>query len=270
MNAKSTFCKRNFYASVFESSHLRRGLSILSLLSLLLFSAGMAQGVTEIEANAAGLNVVAPAIVLSPGEAATLSVEIGTVSSPVVNAVGFSLFFELHDGVQNPVFADLDFSNSWLVDQSTAEVSMEFNATTRILHVQVAGLPPVTGNGTLFEISLTSLENNLAASAMTTDGGGFVTVEDIGFKVAPGSDLSESGGPLLYPNPCLGTLYFDWQGNPPTELLFVDARGQIVASMSKTKLAHNSLDISGLSSGLYHAVVRYSDQSIHRKTIILQ
>lgn len=226
-------------------------------LCILLLGIPFSQLVAQPQVNAldAGLELVTTQQTIPAGESPVFEVRIGESAPPLANVIGFDLEFELYAGIDPACI--LDFSGSCLPASAQGTVLVSYTESTHTIQISLANAPSFTAGGLLFSMELGAVSGPVNADQVINSAGGFMIVEDIGFKLANDADAESGLQPVVFPTHCRGMLHFDWQGQQPESVMLVDVRGAQVVRVPEMAIQRGSWATAGLESGLYKVVVGY-------------
>ncbi|MEM7040764.1 MAG: T9SS type A sorting domain-containing protein, partial [Bacteroidota bacterium] len=215
--------------------------------------------------------IIAPGTVLNEGESATIQISVGTEETPVAQGMGFEIELEIGEDANFPTAPNLGFGNSWFFGAGTPYTSLaldEGNRTLTLVGNQSSGQ---SGFGTLFEITLEAQVNGVKAADLVADGGGWIIVDNIGFRTMATENFATNTAPdpVLYPNPCTDHVNFTWNGVPPRRVSLYDALGNRVGNMSPNQMSARQYPTEQLATGLYHVVLEYANYPLITKELIV-
>ncbi len=198
-------------------------------------------------------------MILDSGESAIFTIVVGTSETPVDNALEFEIDLNLGDHAELPQSSALSFDDSWFFPDPPP-FSSQFNTHAGDHSATISGTqsPGISGHGNLFQIKLTSTVNGVEASNLIQDGGGMIMIDEVGFKMNPFSNSEEIVSVKIYPNPCAEKVQFNWGTNLPTEVIFLDMKGQTVARLSSLDIKNGTFTTRNFPPGIYHVVVKDS------------
>lgn len=219
-----------------------------------------AQGGVNRSVSNYGFEISAPEGTLDSGESATITILVGSSSTPVNDALGFEIDLELGDHAIMPQASNVSYDGSWFFTGSPP-YNDQFSTNSVEHSVTVSGTqsPAVSGYGTLFKIELTANVDNVEASSLVQDGGGMILVDEAGFKTAPSILEKEKPDFELYPNPSSDVVNFRWEGSQPEAVYIYDLQGKQVANLNPSEIQNGSYSIGDLLDGIYQVIVQGRD-----------
>ena len=188
-----------------------------------------------------GFEITAPEVILNAGETAMITIEVGTPSTPVYDAMEFSIDLDLGDQAVLPQSNDLYDDLSWFFTSSPANLQLTTDEANHSVTVTGDNSPYESGYGVLFQIEVEATTDGTNASDLIQDGGGMILVDEIGFKTRP-------------VNPVFDT----------------DAEPSLSASLSDGEIADKIMDARKLTDGIYNVVVLFADGIQKVKKILKQ
>jgi hypothetical protein len=211
---------------------------------------------SQMDAVEAGLEVIATQQTIDDGENAVFEVRLKESAAPLTNVIGFEFRFELFPEISPARL--LDFLGSCIPADAQTLVTIAYTASTHTVHISLADAAAFTMAGGLFRIELNHKPGQILVEQVIQATGGFIIVEDIGFKQAGNAGSSTVPQPVVFPTYAQGMLHFDFHGAQPLTVTLADVRGAQVAIVPEIAIQAGSWAITGLPSGHYKVVIGYA------------
>jgi hypothetical protein len=253
--------KRNFFAwNRYALSNMVEGQMRMIFLFFLLagISTTLLQAQTQVSALGAGLEVSVTQSAAGTGESAVVLVSLDDSAATLTDVIGFELELDLDS--QLDLNCLVDYEGSCIPSGVQGQIVLTYSYANQRITISLADVASFDAEGLLFSLELVSVAGSALPENLAVTGGGFMIVDDIGFKQAPGSEIFARPEPVVYPTHCQGMLHFDWKGQEPVSVMLVDVRGAQIAMVPKAAIQQGFWAVGGLPSGLYKVVVGYENE----------
>jgi hypothetical protein len=254
MESKRNFFARNRYALSQSIERQRQRWVLLVLFFTVSWARLAAQ--TQIDALGAGLEVVPTQQTIAEGEDAVFELRMAESAPPLATVIGFELKFELTAAISPACL--LDYLGGCIPERVQSSVQVHYNAGTHAVRLSLPRVPAFAMRGLLFRMHLSGIVGLVSVAKAIQSTGGFIIVEDIGFKQAGNAGSAAAPQPQVFPTYARGMLHFDWQGAQPQTVTLVDVRGAQVESVPGTAIHAGCWSTTGLPSGHYKVVVGFA------------
>lgn len=239
-----------------------------------------AQGYDSLPLPELPYQIQAPTGNFAIGDSLNFIFMLGDSHLSVNRAMGIEFQLTLNPSLQAPQSEIMDFSSSFLFDDSFYSNSSSFDPTTGKLSLSATRTDQQSrsGHGQLFRFTLVASEAIDSASVLVLSHGGMVMIDNLDMKrIAEGNQrvfepLSGSNQPAhLYPNPAQDHIFLEWGSQGPSQVEIRDLNGRLLLSQTlnpMTKPHRIALESLPGKVAVYLLLLRYRDGRVFQQRFI--
>ncbi|MEM6269300.1 MAG: T9SS type A sorting domain-containing protein [Bacteroidota bacterium] len=208
-----------------------------------------------------------PSGTFDTGDEVTITINVGTLSSPVDSVVEMELKLTYTADAADPETDQIDLGNSWVGAATTLTNTSTVNAGTRVLHINASRSDGTftSGYGEVAQVTLVCDADNLSAQDLVASlDGGFGVIDNVDMKIVSATDPTPGKTLRCYPNPVSEQLYLE--GLQPGETFRIyDLGSNIVRQGQADPAGYQTVNLAQLQAGMY---ILQSEHGYRQKLLV--